>query len=424
MQLVFFIVYMFEALIAFMFFNDNFKMKKGYLYTTGVAVGLYLIGFMTNIIDKNTYFINLAVFLAINIAFALLCFKTNIKEVIFSSVFLLMIMALTEVVVEASIAYIFDKPTDLYKSGISALITIAVLTKLLYLIVCKAVCLFLNRKDKSNSSNYVLFMFPLIISIIFVIWFNEAMRYNFSQKTNMVLAVLCVISCPFSAFIFIYNRHIQNQQQELFELQQQNLKNEIDMQYLDLLEKKNQQMQILTHDYKNHLAAIRELGDNEQVAEYIDKMTDEIKSSNSTSHSGNHTLDIIINKYVTECELKHILFSFDTKLSNLGFVDDFDLVTILDNVLDNALEAAEKSTDKNITLSTKKVNTYDTVVITNSCDAAPDKNLKTKKQKGTHGLGLKSVEKTIKKYSGDFEWEYSETDKTFTITIMLLNKED
>lgn len=78
MQLVFFIVYMFEALIAFMFFNDNFKMKKGYLYTTGVAVGLYLIGFLTNIIDKNTYLINLAMFLTINIAFALLCFKTSI----------------------------------------------------------------------------------------------------------------------------------------------------------------------------------------------------------------------------------------------------------------------------------------------------------------------------------------------------------
>ena len=423
MQLVFFIVYMFEALIALMFFNDIFKMKKGYLYTTGVAVGLYLIGFMTNIIDKNTYFINLAVFLAINIAFALLCFKTSIKKAIFSSVFLLMIMALTEVVVEASIAYIFDKPTDLYKSGVPALITFAVLTKLLYLIVCKAVCLFLNRKDKSNSSNYVLFLFPLIISIIFVIWFNEAMRYNFSQNTNIVLAILCVIACPFSAFIFIYNRHIQNQQQELFELQQQSLKNEIDMQYLDLLEMKNREMQILTHDYKNHLAAIRDMS-SEEVANYIDKMNNEIKTANSTSHSGNHTLDIIINKYVTECELKHISFNFDTKLSNLGFVDDFDLVTILGNVLDNALEAAEKSKGRSISLLTKKVNTYDTIIITNSCDAVPDKNLKTKKQKGTHGLGLKSVAKTVKKYGGDFEWEYNETDKIFIITIMLLNKED
>ena len=196
------------------------------------------------------------------------------------------------------------------------------------------------------------------------------------------------------------------------------------MQYLDLLEKKNQQMQILAHDYKNHLAAIRELSDNGQVAEYIDNMTSEIKSSNGTSHSGNHTLDIIISKYVTECELKHIAFDFDTKLSNLGFVDDFDLVTILGNVLDNALEAAEKSREKTISLSTKRVNTYDTLIVTNSCDAAPDKNLKTSKKKGTHGLGLKSVEKTIKKYGGDFEWEYNETDKTFTITIMLLNKED
>ena len=425
MQLVFFVAYVFEALIAYIYYSDAFKLKRSVPFTMITSLLLYLAGFGENYLFNNNWFINVSFFIVINIVFAILCFETKFITAFFYTIVLTIIMILTEYTSEFIIARLFKTSLNTYNQSINFLIIYAVTSKMFYLIVSKAISTLYNRKNKENNkSTYILFVYPITVTLLFVYIYNTSDSKVLSGAASVFLAVFCIVSLLFSCFIFIYNRHIQNQQQELFELQHQSLKNEIDMQYLDLLEKKNQQMQILTHDYKNHLAAIRELGDNEQVAEYIDKMTDEIKSSNSTSHSGNHTLDIIINKYVTECELKHISFSFDTKLSNLGFVDDFDLVTILGNALDNALEAAEKSTDKNITLSTKKVNTYDTVVITNSCDTAPDKNRKTKKQKGTHGLGLKSVEKTIKKYGGECEWEYNSDSKLFTITIMLLNKED
>lgn len=180
---------------------------------------------------------------------------------------------------------------------------------------------------------------------------------------------------------------------------------------------------IYAHDTKNHLNAIKALNDNEQIDKYLSQMTNELKAHSSTCHSGNHTLDVIVNKYVTECEIKNIVFDFDLRLSNLKIVDDYDLVTILGNILDNAVESAFKSENKYISLTTKKVNTYDSVVITNSCDTSPqsvNRELKTtKNDKNSHGLGIKSVMKILKKYKGDLEWEYDSEKKQFITTIIL-----
>ena len=39
-----------------------------------------------------------------------------------------------------------------------------------------------------------------------------------------------------------------------------------------------------------------------------------------------------------------------------------------------------------------------------------------------HGLGIKSIQKAVKKYDGELEWEYDENEKQFSITIILLSK--
>lgn len=180
---------------------------------------------------------------------------------------------------------------------------------------------------------------------------------------------------------------------------------------------------IYAHDTKNHLNAIKALNTNEQIDKYLTQMTNELKAHSSTCHSGNHTLDVIVNKYVTECEIKNINFDFDLRLSNLKIADDYDLVAILGNILDNAVESAYKSQNKNISLRTGKVNTYDSIMITNSCDISPQSvngELKTSKSdKKSHGLGIKSVKKVLKKYKGDLEWDYDCENKQFSTTIIL-----
>ena len=135
------------------------------------------------------------------------------------------------------------------------------------------------------------------------------------------------------------------------------------------------------------------------------------------------TLDVILNRYKTECELKGIDFNFDVRLNNLSFVSDFDLVAILDNLLDNAIEVAEITKDKSIAFETDNRNSYTVIIISNSCEYPPatDNNrlITTKKDKNVHGFGLKSVSNTLKKYSGDIDREFLQDKKQFITTVML-----
>ena len=155
-------------------------------------------------------------------------------------------------------------------------------------------------------------------------------------------------------------------------------------------------------------------------------MTNELKSYSNICHSTNNALNVIIGRYVTECEIKGINFSFDVHISSLNYIDDYDLVTVLGNLLDNALEAAEKSKEKIITLSTDHRNTYDVLILTNSCDEPPLANnkhlLTTKKNKNSHGIGIKSAKKALKKYNGDIEWDYDDKNNIFTLTVAILTE--
>lgn len=159
------------------------------------------------------------------------------------------------------------------------------------------------------------------------------------------------------------------------------------------------------------------------TARYVNSLYGTVNDYSYTGMSDNKVLDIIISKYNSLCQSKRINISFDTKTANLDFMEDIDLANVMNNLLDNAVEAAEKSTEKRISVSVySKNNAMQIIKITNSSDAAPkvsDHRLLTSKKNNTlHGLGLTSVKNTLKKYDAILDWNYDETNKSFETTIV------
>ena len=134
----------------------------------------------------------------------------------------------------------------------------------------------------------------------------------------------------------------------------------------------------------------------------------------------------MIHKYIIDCEMRGIQFEYDVKVCNLSQLDDMDLVAILGNLMDNAVTAAEHASEKVLSLNTVHRNSYSVIIISNSCDVPPsllgDHLISTKIDAGAHGFGLKSVEKAIGKYQGDYDWEYDAEEKVFTVTVMIEDK--
>ncbi len=174
---------------------------------------------------------------------------------------------------------------------------------------------------------------------------------------------------------------------------------------------------------KNHLMHISSLSENEEVKSYIDDLCGTVTSFGSKIISKNKTLDIIINKYSVLCESKKIKLNFDTKTENLSFIEPIDLSTILNNLLDNAVEASENSKTKfiNVKISLNEHN-LKVLTIVNSCDKEPltknGKLVTTKESTSEHGIGIKSVTRTLKKYNGDLEWFYDKDKSEFKVIVL------
>ena len=418
--------YSIEAIIIFIYFNENYDSKFHPVITILAGQGFMGISYLLNIPFAVNIYLNVFSFFVLTFLYGFSSFEMTVRSSLFHSAIVTIVMLGTEVLTETLSAILIGDTVLALKSNTVSYIIYVIVSKALMLTVITAIAKAFSYK-KGNAlgdmkRTYLSVLYPVTICGFLLIQFYITTEYTTSKTILVVITVLTIVSIIVSCFIVVYNQQIQRRENELAELEKQQMKNEIDMQYLDLLEMKNREMQILTHDYKNHLAVIRDMSSSEQIVDYIDKMTKEITTANSICNSGNHTLDIILNKYMTQCAVKQIDFTFDVKLCNLSYVDDFDLVALLGNALDNALEAAEKSEEKRISLKTNRVNTYDTVLIKNSCDMAPDNELKTSKSnKSAHGLGIKSISKMLKKYDGDFRWDYNESDHEFSITIMLLH---
>ncbi len=416
------ISYVIEFISAYVFYSAaaEKKVKQSTCYLVGI--GLFAVACALNIIGNQMIWLNLIFYIIANVLYACLCFNLNIRKCLFYGFTLTLIGIIWEVVVEFSLMSILERNFFEYVYGDYSAIFIACSAKgLLFISV-----LILSRfvvKDGSFKAPISFFIYPLALMITLCAFFYVCAYCGVNKAGQMALAIISLILIvPTTLLFLIYQRNIEKEN-ELFRLKNEMDKAETEKTYYDILDKQNQDLRIYAHDAKNHLAAIRSLNNNPEIDEYLNKITESLATYSKVSRSGNHSLDVIINRYVTECSIKNVKFTFDTRLKNLEYVEGYDLVTILGNLLDNALESAEKSEKREITLSTDHRNTYDVLIVTNSCDTAPktsnNKLITTKNDKKLHGIGLKSVAKTLSKYNGDYDWEYDNQNKVFTATVML-----
>ena len=103
-----------------------------------------------------------------------------------------------------------------------------------------------------------------------------------------------------------------------------------------------------------------------------------------------------------------------------------DLCTVLSNLVDNAVEACEKLTadTKTVEIEADAVNGFFLLSVSNPVMNGVGTGLKTtKRNKKNHGIGLKNVERTVKKYAGAMTFTCEEN--VFTADIrMKLQKEE
>ena len=110
-------------------------------------------------------------------------------------------------------------------------------------------------------------------------------------------------------------------------------------------------------------------------------------------------------------------------------ISDEDVVVIMSNLLNNAIEACEKwrgdkiiklkivIEDNNAIISVK--NTYENAVIYENGEIQTTKILDTDE----HGIGIKNIAETIRKYGGSYVIQNDEREFYFSIMIPLVKSD-
>lgn len=419
------LTYFMEMLISYSFFSQIGKRKVSNARCMLIGIILFESGALINLFLSNIIWLNALYFLVINVLFGFICYRIKFTRLIFYSTLLDIFSTALEFTTIFLVSAITNTDTKAYLSQNNMLILELAISKLLYFMICNITARLVKTEKLNIKFPLVLYMYPItVISGLLVFW-DICVNSDIIYRQKIALAVISLALFFSVVLLFIMYQHNIEKENKLFILQNEIDKKEIDKTYYDILEKQNQDLMIYAHDAKKHLSAINEINDNPVISDYIDNMTEALKAYSKVSHTGNHIFDVILNKYTTECEIKNIDFSYDVKLCNLNFIENYELVTILGNLLDNSIRAAGNTANAFISLYTHYKNTYAVLEIVNSCNTPPifsdSELLTTKENKTHHGLGIKSVKRAIKKYSGDMDWKYDDIDNTFTVTLMLLN---
>lgn len=414
-----------EMFISYIFFSQIGERKMHYRLVAVIGAIIFETGAFFNIFLSNLVWFNVLYFLIINFLFAVICFKIKISRAFFYSILLDAFSNALEFISIFIISAFTGTKTTEYLNNILFFVLDVTVSKTLYFLTCIILVRFVNREKTAFKFPIGLYFYPLTLVAVLIMFWNVCAKTEIAENFQIAIAILCcVLFISIIALFFSYQKNIEKEN-KLLTLQNELNINELDRTYYKILENQNQELKIYAHDAKKHLSAIQELNNNPQIDKYIVEMTNRLKAHASICNSGNKTLDVIINKYCTECKLNGISFNFNIKLSNLKCVENYDLVAVLSNAMDNAVEAAKNSERRSIFLETKRINNFDVLCVSNSCDNEPEvinKNLTTvKTNKAMHGLGTKSIKNTLKKYNGDFEWDYNESERIFTTTIMFEN---
>lgn len=420
-------MYLFEFLLFWYYSDSLFDAKKD----TSKRVSLMLLNtvFLGVIYQLNITYINTILMFVTYTLLLLYLYNVSFKTAVFHSLIFTVVMFASEILVMA-ISSVFYKGFNAFESSPSAYLVIVPTSKLIYFSLMIIILKLFAQKEKNEQYNkyfWLLFIMPLTSIMVLACFRYIAYQIQLTKAMSILWIISCIGLLFANILVFIIYEYSLKNTKELYELKAIQDREEQDKRYFEIIEQSNKDMRIFSHDIKNHLTQIRNLENIEAVQSYIDSIYPNIEKFSFTGISKNKMLDLIISKYVTLCEKKNIKFSVDVKTANLAYVSDSDLSTLMNNLFDNAVEAAERADERFIQVYIfSKGNMHDGLVIKNSCAVSPkaeNGELKTTKQnKKIHGVGTKSIRKTLKKYDAVYGWKYDEKSKIFETDIVFPKK--
>lgn len=413
-----------ECLIFIYYTNSSMIPRKSLMMSNGGIILGYTVLYL--ILLHNIPIANIISFVIVNFVLIYMLFNTKWRNAVVQTLVLTAMMMISEGAMVIILGLTSAAINGLGDELLSVKLIHGFFSKFIYFIGIAAVKLIM--KDRKQNGGIRGFMGLAVIPIFTMLMVIEVVYIfdSISEEKRVVFAVISLFGVAANVVVYWMYDRIQMYHMEVQELQKQKFENERELNYCNMLEDKLRQTDILRHDFKEHLRILEAYigSDNKSAMDYLKSIQLKSEEIGITNYTDNRVLNILLSEKQKLCAENKIRFNMHTSNIDLSFIDDIDIVSILSNLLNNAIESCNRSEKKIININIYSMNKSFVVIrMENSCDKRPiEENgfYKTTKplEKG-HGIGLKSIVKTLKKYDGDLRMEYSGEEKIFASTIMI-----
>lgn len=411
MSTAFYLVSNFFHIYAVYVFSNSFYNKKS--INKGFEAILYLIYYSINsaafLVFDNwliTLLSNLLPFFAITFIY-----KSSLLKKITSTV-IIYIVAMTCDILVATFMTVFKIHSLFFEMGlVSNVVFLAAVNLITH-------C-FSKRKDYINDLPAAYYITVVIVPVGSII-----VGYYVAVGLNTVALISSIILLLINTDVFyLYDKLIDifyiKQQQEMIEKQNLAFQNQ-----LDIMRQSQLKIRCLKHDMDNHIINMSDLlskGEYSKLKEYLNKTKDFTDMDDKIIESGNENIDSILNYKLQNIQKLNVETDYDVVVPGKMTIDQFDLSIVVDNLLDNAIEALGAlpyDENKQLTISIRRMNGYLKMLFGNTFDGIITENNKTKKNDNiNHGLGLKSVQMIVDKYSGIIKT--NKQNKWYEVSVIL-----
>lgn len=270
-----------------------------------------------------------------------------------------------------------------------------------------------GRESKRLISATVLFMLALSILLFFL--------GSFSDQTQMgtvgiiVSFAFFVIIAVFAGLLYYFEHNRQSQEYD-FLLEQARGTEKL----LQEQQKAFSLWRTSIHDYKNTMAALRSMAGNGEFAlltEYLNKESESMANADDSIHSGNKTVDTILNMKGLAAKEKHIPFSVKAQMPSECTFSMISFAIILGNLVDNALDASLKEKVPFIDICIEEKGNLLFVKIFNACTVPPKDLATSKSDVRYHGIGIESVRNHVQMLNGEFQLVFRESKAIAEVMI-------
>lgn len=423
----------FEIMLAFLLINYFFKpkdkiKKHDYIPFVILAAGMILLYEYTPI-GNYKYIVECTVLSV----FLLTLYMGKLKDKLLGILCFCALVGISLLTSHLLLRFITEHMNIVYDTE-TAFASLLKITLSNIVMIPLAVLISVILKDSSKGSAtfkmwITLLLVPAVTLITFSVFQYIIETYELNQQIKAYIYISCIGIILINAVVFVLFWF--NQRQSAVKRENDLLTSQLSLQETSIrnLENAYNRTRNFRHDIKNHILTMNilaENGDLPEIRRYLKEMSTILDESSYVRITGISAVDAILNEKLYEAQNNSITTNYDVMNMEKNSIKPVDLCIILSNALDNAIEAnigIENPENRYIKLKMHGDETYTVISVINPTPAVPvrlsgNRYLTSKKDKGNHGFGLKSIESTAKKYDGEMLTKCE--DGTFTLVIKLI----